>query len=97
MNTAPLPQVELIQGPGQTGAPSPGQSHRWKVFFGVLVAAAVAGSALVYSRPPVYRAVSSVLTVKPKAVDSRSAEADVEHVTIQSRLLLRKTGNPTPA
>jgi uncharacterized protein involved in exopolysaccharide biosynthesis len=88
LNTTPIPQIELIQGPGHGSEPPPGPSHRWKVFFGVLVAAVILGSVLVYSRPPVYRAVSSVLTVKPKAVDSRSAEVDAEHVAIQSRLLL---------
>jgi uncharacterized protein involved in exopolysaccharide biosynthesis len=54
----------------------------------VLLLASAVGIAFVYSRAPVYRAAASVLTVKPKAVDTRSAEADVEHVVIQGRLLL---------
>jgi len=58
------------------------------VFVGVLLLSALIGLAIVYSRTPVYRAVASVLTVKPKAVDTRSAEADIEHVVIQGRLLL---------
>ncbi|MCF8016931.1 MAG: hypothetical protein K9L65_14810 [Chromatiaceae bacterium] len=49
------------------------------------------GLAIVYARPPVYRATVSVLTVKPKAVDALSAGADFEHVAIQERLLLGKT------
>jgi uncharacterized protein involved in exopolysaccharide biosynthesis len=89
MNTSQIPQVELIQGPTGHPADSTGiAGRRWKIFLAVLLTGAVLGAALVYSRAPVYRAVASVLTVKPKAVDSRSAEADIEHVAIQSRLLL---------
>ena len=54
----------------------------------MLILGAAIGLALVYSREPVYRASASVLTVEPKAVDTRSSEADIEHVTIQGRLLL---------
>lgn len=50
--------------------------------------AAAIGAAVVYSRPPVYRASATVLTVKPKAVDARSEAADIEHVAIQERRLL---------
>lgn len=61
---------------------------RWKVFIAVFLIVGLIGTVFVYSRPPVYRAVASVLTVKPKAIDARSAAADLEHVTIQKRLLL---------
>jgi uncharacterized protein involved in exopolysaccharide biosynthesis len=88
VNKAQMPSVELIQGPTSSPGAPPKRGHRWKVFFGVLITASLIGAALVYSRAPVYRATASVLTVKPKAVDSRSAEADTEHVAIQSRLLL---------
>ncbi len=88
MSTPQLPSVELIQGSPPPGHAGPTPWRRWKVFFGVLLLASAVGIAFVYSRAPVYRAAASVLTVKPKAVDTRSAEADVEHVVIQGRLLL---------
>ncbi len=89
MNTPLLPSVELVQGP-QHAEPAHEKRgwRRWKVFFLVLLLGVAIGAAFVYGRSPVYRASASVLTVKPKAVDTRSAAADVEHVTIQSRLLL---------
>ena len=88
MNTPQLPSVELIQGSPTPDPAAASPRRRWKVFFGVLVLAAAIGITLVYIRDPVYRATASVLTVKPKAVDTRSAAADVEHVAIQGRLLL---------
>ncbi|MDJ0739445.1 MAG: hypothetical protein QNJ91_06990 [Gammaproteobacteria bacterium] len=88
MNTSQLPSVELVQGAPPPVATGPARWRRWKVFFSVLLITAAIGLALVYSRSPVYRASASVLTVKPKAVDTRSAEADIEHVAIQGRLLL---------
>ncbi|MCB1819896.1 MAG: hypothetical protein KDI77_18425, partial [Gammaproteobacteria bacterium] len=88
MSTRQLPSVELIQGTPQSPPMVTGRSQRWKVFFSVLVLALAVGLAIVYGRSPVYRAVASVLTVKPKAVDARSAEADTEHVAIQGRLLM---------
>ena len=91
MNNRQLPSVELLQAAPQAYPPhgqSPAGGRRLKVFFGVLLLALAIGLALVFARDPVYRASASVLTVKPKAVDSRSAEADVEHVVIQGRLLL---------
>lgn len=86
-----MPSVELIQGAHPPAQPPPStaaRGRRWKVFFAVLALALAIGLAMVYGREAVYRATASVLTVKPKAVDSRSAEADVEHVAIQGRLLL---------
>ena len=88
MSTPQLPSVELIQGSPTPGPAASAPRRRWKVFFGVLLLTAAIGIAIVYSREPVYRATASVLTVKPKAVDTRSAAADVEHVAIQGRLLL---------
>jgi len=88
LNTPQLPSVELIQGAQSPEPTGPARWRRWKVFFGVLLLAGALGVAFVYGRSPVYRASASVLTVKPKAVDSRSAAADLEHVAIQSRLLL---------
>ncbi len=88
MNTSQLPSVELIQGSPSPGPVDQGRGRRWKVFFAVLLLAAAIGVTIVYSRSPIYRASASVLTVKPKAVDRRSEEADIEHVAIQGRLLL---------
>ena len=88
MNTQQMPSVELIQGAPALQPPGPRRGRRWKVFLAVLLTALAIGLAFVYGRTPVYRATASVLTVKPKAVDTRSAEADTEHVAIQGRLLL---------
>ena len=88
MSTPQLASVELIQDAPPTQTTGPAGWRRWKVFFGVLLLATAIGLVIVYSRAPVYRAAASVLTVKPKAVDSRSADADIEHVAIQGRLLL---------
>jgi uncharacterized protein involved in exopolysaccharide biosynthesis len=88
LNTPQVPSVEWIQGPPPAGSDGGRRWRRWKVFVGVLLVAALAGVAIVYSRAPLYRASASVLTVKPKAVDMRSEEADQEHVAIQRRLLL---------
>ena len=82
MNTSQLPSIELIQA-----TPPPAvvvHGRRWKVFFSVLVLAAVVGALVVYARAPVYRASATVLTVKPKAVDSHSEAADIEHVAIRN-------------
>lgn len=88
MNAYQVPSVELIQGPSAAEAAGPVRWRRWKVFLGVLLLGCVVGLAIVYGREPLYRASASVLTVKPKAVDARSEEADTEHVAIQGRLLL---------
>lgn len=88
MNDNQLPSVEMVQGNPHEAPLRPQRGYRLKVFFGVLLLSVAVGLAWVYSRDPVYRAAASVLTVKPKAVDTRSAEADTEHVAIQGRLLL---------
>jgi len=88
VNTPQLPSVELIQGSPPPDPTGPARWRRWKVFFGVLLLASAVGLAIVYGRDPIYRAAASILTVKPKAVDRRSEEADIEHVAIQGRLLL---------
>jgi len=88
VNTPQLPSVELIQGSPQPEPTGPARWRRWKVFFSVLLLSSAVGLAIVYGRDPIYRAAASILTVKPKAVDRRSEEADIEHVAIQGRLLL---------
>jgi uncharacterized protein involved in exopolysaccharide biosynthesis len=80
--------VELVQENSVADVRRPGIWRRWKVFVGVLLVASAIGLILVYSRSPIFRASATVLTVKPKPVDTRSAEADLEHTTIQGRLLL---------
>ena len=90
MEPSQLPNIELIQGP-RSEAPVVGQvgrSRRLLVFAVVFTLIAGAGLAWNYSRAAVYRTSATVLTVKPKAVDTRSEEADVEHVTIQGRALM---------
>jgi succinoglycan biosynthesis transport protein ExoP len=88
MNVSNPPSIEVIQAPPamQQGTWAPPR-RRWRLFFGVLLLSLAIGAVLVYSRPPVYRAGASVLTVKPAGIDQRSAEADTEHVAIQARLL----------
>jgi uncharacterized protein involved in exopolysaccharide biosynthesis len=89
VNQRQLPSVELIQGPtGNPASPPNHRKRRWRIFFGVLLIGLVLALAFVYGREPVYRASASVLTVKPKDVDRRSADADLEHVAIQGRLLM---------
>ena len=88
MNSQQMPSIELIQGAHPQQPPVPRPGRRWKIFLAVLLTALAIGLAFVYGRTPVYRVTASVLTVKPKAVDTRSAEADAEHVAIQGRLLL---------
>ncbi len=88
MTPQQMPSVELIQGAAAPPLQPPARGRRWKLFFAVLLLTGAIGLALVYGRTPVYQASASVLTVKPKAVDTRSAEADIEHVAIQRRLLL---------
>ena len=88
MTTPQLPSVELIQGAPPPPPTGPANWRRWKVFLSVLLIASIIGLSIVYGRSPVYRATASILTVKPKAVDRRSEDADIEHVAIQGRLLL---------
>ena len=77
-----FPGIELIQGPRSEvpAARGAGRSRRALVFVTVFVLIAGTGLAWNYFRPAVYRASATVLTVKPRAVDTRSEEADLEHV-----------------
>lgn len=88
MSTPRLPSVELIQGGPAPETRDAAGGRRWKVFFSVFLITLTIAVAIVYGRSPIYRATASVLTVKPKAIDTPSAAADVEHVVIQGRLLL---------
>ncbi|MGD1983860.1 MAG: hypothetical protein PVF93_08140 [Chromatiaceae bacterium] len=89
MQSLPPPQLESNHRPRTIG--SKFGRRRLLIFLSVLVISALIGTGIVYVRDPIYRASASVLTVKPKAIDTRSMEADVEHVAIQRRLLLGET------
>jgi uncharacterized protein involved in exopolysaccharide biosynthesis len=84
------PTIEFVQDAAVHPASQRGRAyrHRWRLFATVFVLVAAAGLAFTFARSPVYRAAATVLTVKPKAVDARSEEADLEHVAIQGRALL---------
>ncbi|MEJ2577279.1 MAG: hypothetical protein P8106_11565, partial [Gammaproteobacteria bacterium] len=90
MRTDQAPRIEFIQTSSQEARERPrgGGPRRLVVFALVFVVLAAVGLAWSYARPAVYRASATVLTVKPKAVDARSEEADLEHVAIQGRALL---------
>ena len=90
MSQASLPSVEIVQGGPAPGAGDGSRAgpRRVLTFAAVFMLITVVGMAWNYSRPALYRAAVTVLTVKPKAVDARSAEADLEHVAIQGRALL---------
>ena len=82
-----LPAVEILH-PQTAHAQAPLKNRpRGRTFFLVLLLSLIISLAFVFVRDPIYRASASVLTVKPKAVDALSHEADAEHVAIQSRLL----------
>lgn len=85
-----MPGVEIIQGASDYPWQRSGsRTFRRALLFGLtLLVVAGLGLAWNYSRPAVYRATATVQTVKPKAVDTPSAAADVEHVAIQERTLL---------
>jgi uncharacterized protein involved in exopolysaccharide biosynthesis len=83
-----MPSVELVQD-GSVNSPLRTRSgRRWKVFFGVLLVGVAIGLSIVYGRSPVYRATASVLATQPSAIDMSSSRADVQHTSIQERLLL---------
>lgn len=91
MSERQIPSIEVIQGQHSAEldhqVPSP-KRKRWVLFLLVFSLVILIGLTFTYSRDAVYRASATVLTVKPKAVDMRSEEADVQHVAIQERFLL---------
>jgi polysaccharide biosynthesis transport protein len=87
MSVAQPPSIELLQGSPDRGDP-PRRPVRLGVFLVTFLVCAALGLAFTYLRPPVYQTSATVLTVKPKGVDQPSADADIEHVAIQRRLLL---------
>ena len=87
-----IPAIEVIQGPSVTAAPQRSlherRSRRLWVFLIVFLLCAAAGLFYTYSRPAVYRTTAALLTVAMPAVDQQGAAADIQHVAIQSQLLL---------
>lgn len=84
------PSIELIQGPAAADGrrDEHRRSQRLRVFLITFALLFVIGQIGNFARPAEYRASATLLTVEPQGIDRRSADADVEHVTIQSRLLL---------
>jgi succinoglycan biosynthesis transport protein ExoP len=93
MNQSALPSVEIIQGgrAPEIGAPNRRAPRRILTFVTVFLLITAVGMAWNYSREERYRTAATVLTVKPKALDARSADADFEHVAIQGRALMDAT------
>ncbi len=91
MSERQIPSIEVIQGHHsaelEKKTPSPIRK-RWVLFLLCFSLVITIGLTINYSRDAIYRATATVLTVKPKAVDMRSEEADVQHVAIQERFLL---------
>ena len=83
-----IPSVELVQDGSNSPSLRRGNGRRWKVFFGMLLLGVAIGLSIVYGRSPVYRATASVLTTQPNAIDMSSTRVDVQHTSIQERLLL---------
>ncbi|MEY6431482.1 hypothetical protein ABC977_03565 [Thioalkalicoccus limnaeus] len=82
------PSIELVQATPPPGPIPDQRPGRLLVFLSTFVLAATLGLAANYLRSPVFETSATVLTVKPKGVDETSADADLEHVAIQRRLLL---------
>ena len=86
-NDPTLPAVEVLHLETAHAQTPLKNRPRGRTFFLVLLLSVITSLLIVFVRDPIYRASASVLTVKPKAVDAVSHEADAEHVAIQSRLL----------
>lgn len=87
-----LHKVEVVQGAASPfAAQPPVKRSRRPLIFLLVFAVCLSGSLYyVFQRPAVYRATASLLTVAPPEFDQQSGEADTQHVTIQSQLLLGK-------
>jgi len=87
-----LPQIEVVTrdaGDDRPSPPSPSKRSLLLWFLAAFALVAVPASLWNFTRPPVYRAAATVLTIVP---ESRSgyggADPDRQHVAIQGRLLL---------
>ena len=90
MNQSSLPSIEIIQGAAVPDTPVDTRRgpRRVIIFIAVFAFVTLLGMVWNFSRPAIYRSAATVLTVKPKAIDTRSADADLEHVAIQGRTLM---------
>jgi uncharacterized protein involved in exopolysaccharide biosynthesis len=61
---------------------------RMRIFLSVFIITFLMGLIANYSRPAIYQTQATLLTSAPTAVDQRSLEADIQHVTIQQQKLL---------
>ncbi|WP_434131478.1 GumC family protein [Methylocaldum sp. GT1BB] len=91
-----LPSIEILRSSqpprdffGYSGADlPPARSHRLMVFSCAFLLAFVTGATFVWLREPVYESTAALLTVAPTAIDEAEAKASVQHVTVQSEILL---------
>ncbi|WP_347257544.1 integrase [Methylocaldum sp.] len=91
-----LPSIEILRSSqpprdflGYSGADlPPARSHRLMVFTCAFLLAFVTGATFVWLREPVYESTAALLTVAPTAIDEADAKASVQHVTVQSEILL---------
>jgi len=87
-----LPQVEVVTREAADETPAPPARPApvlalW--FLGVFLLVALPASLWNFSRPPVYRAAATVLTIVPEErIGAGGAQPDLQHVAIQRRMLL---------
>ncbi|GAB4353551.1 MAG: hypothetical protein Kow0060_04090 [Methylohalobius crimeensis] len=89
-------QVERLIGPEHSQRPAPTplpwyRSRRLQIFAIATSLVLLIGLAVVFLRPPIYRASASLLTTSPPAADHTETIVDPQHVAIQQVLL---TGQP---
>ncbi len=66
-------------------APEP---SRWRVFLLVFMPILLFSQLYVFLQPAVYQSSATILTVAPTSIDQTSPNADLQHVSIQRRILL---------
>ena len=88
------PQIEVMsRAPGPRSVRTPlAKSTRFKTFVVVFLLVLAAGSLWNFSRPPLYRAVATVLVEVPEGVGFRAGAGghDVQNVAVQRRILLAR-------
>jgi uncharacterized protein involved in exopolysaccharide biosynthesis len=86
------PQIEVVTRDGTDQRPPPPARPGWSYlvwFLAAFTAIAAPASLWNFSRPPVYRATATVLTIVPEARSGvGAAVADAQHVAIQRSMLL---------
>lgn len=91
-----LRSIEILPNPQSaqdfvphSGATSPPSGHRRLSVFAVAFSFALLTSlAYVWLRQPIYQSSASLLTVAPSGIDEIEAEVNVQHVMVQSEVLL---------